>query len=85
MSAKNIVFAGPRPSSSAAGANTMNNLSNLPPGCPDGPHNHQLVKLHCKNKHEWFARMYKELGGCFFEDDDEAFCPFCEEEACPEK
>jgi len=36
------------------------------------------VNHSCSNcGHQWNARMFYELGGWFYKDDDEALCPEC--------
>lgn len=51
-------------------------MSSYPPGMTSGYMGEAEVTLECPNcKHRWWAGMYGELGGWFFSDEDEAFCP----------
>lgn len=39
---------------------------------PSDPEPRQQV---CRNGHGWLAQMFNELGGGFYVDEDEAYCP----------
>lgn len=52
------------------------NPSNYPPGFTGGVESRELVKFECPScGATWSAPMYYELGGWFFEDDDDSVCP----------
>ena len=39
----------------------------------------------CPNDHEWEVPMFYELGGWFYFDDDDQFCPECGEAGDPDE
>lgn len=60
--------------------------SYYPPGCSGRPSAPYTVTLQCQNGScrnyncKWTATMFDELGGAFFQDDNEAVCKFCGKE-----
>ncbi len=54
--------------------------SNYPPGMNAAPDDAGEQPHKCSNGHRWVAHMYNELGGGFYHDDNEAYCPVCGEE-----
>jgi hypothetical protein len=44
-----------------------------------GYRNDPGVRHKCSNAHVWDADMYSELGGAFYRDDRDAYCPECGE------
>ena len=58
-----------------------NMSSNYPPGESGAPQDAGEQEHFCPNcGHEWKARMYNELGGGFYYNDDDAFCEKCQTE-----
>ena len=52
-----------------------------PPGCVTYTPP-QYLEQRCCNGHSWEARMFWELGGWFYSDEDNGpYCPECGEEA----
>lgn len=45
-----------------------------------GGHGHKTdIECQCKNNHTWTAPGYIEYGMADFDDEDDAFCPECNE------
>lgn len=51
-----------------------------PPGESGRPSSEYISSQRCKNGHRWEARMFDELGGSFYVNEDEAYCPKCHQE-----
>lgn len=52
-----------------------------PPGCNPGPSQSETVRHKCpKCGLVWVATMFWELGGWFYDCDDNSRCPNCGEE-----
>jgi hypothetical protein len=64
----------------------MGEMSNYPPGFSGGIESEDIIPLQCPNcAHLWPAPMFFELGGWFYYDDEDAFCPKCNTEGVEDK